>query len=53
MIWEYVQENKGVAVEQMKKIGASADWKRFKFTLDQDIVENVIKTLEVWYSENH
>lgn len=44
MILEYVQGNSGVAIEQMKKLGASADWGRFKFTLDQDIVKEVVKT---------
>ena len=44
MIWEYVQENSGVAVEQIKKLGASADWSRFKFMLDKDIVKDVLKT---------
>jgi valyl-tRNA synthetase len=44
MIWEYVQENSGVAVDQMKKIGASADWGRYKFTLDPDIVDKVTDT---------
>lgn len=44
MIWDYVQENSGVAVNQMKKLGASADWTKFKFTLDPDIVSKVIET---------
>lgn len=44
MIWDYVQENKGVVVEQMKKLGASADWSRFRFTLDEDIVKLVLDT---------
>lgn len=44
MISEYVEENSGVAIEQMKKLGASADWSRYKFTLDPEIVERVIKT---------
>lgn len=44
MIWEYVQENSGVAVDQMKKIGASADWSRYKFTLDPDVVDKVTDT---------
>lgn len=44
MIWDYVQENSGVAVNQMKKLGASADWTKFKFTLDPDIVANVLET---------
>lgn len=44
MIWDYVQENSGVAVNQMKKLGASADWSMFKFTLDPDIVKRVLET---------
>ncbi len=43
-IWEYVQTNAGVAIEQMKKLGASADWSRYKFTLDKEIVEFVTNT---------
>ncbi len=41
MIWEYVEENSNTAVDQMKKLGASADWSRKKFTLDKEIVELV------------
>ncbi len=44
MIWEYVQENSDTAVNQLKKIGASADWSRFKFMLDEDIVSQVLQT---------
>lgn len=44
MIWDYVQENSGVAVNQMKKLGASADWSTFRFTLDPDIVQRVLET---------
>lgn len=44
MIWDYVKENSGIAVDQMKKLGASADWSSFKFTLDSDIVEKVLET---------
>lgn len=44
MIWDYVQENSGVATTQMKRLGASADWSRFKFTLDPDVVNFVQNT---------
>lgn len=44
MIWDYVQENSGVAIEQMKRLGASADWERFKFTLDPEVVDLVLDT---------
>ncbi len=44
MIWEYVQENSGIAQDQMKKLGASADWSRFTFTLDPKVVATVLET---------
>lgn len=44
MIWDYVQENSGIAVDQIKQLGASADWSRFKFTLDKDIVKTALET---------
>lgn len=46
MIWDYVEKNSQIAVQQIKQLGASADWSRFKFTLDPDIVEDVIKTFK-------
>lgn len=42
MIWDYVAENSQTAVQQSKQLGASADWSRFKFTLDKDIVNSVL-----------
>ncbi|MEA3354877.1 MAG: class I tRNA ligase family protein, partial [Patescibacteria group bacterium] len=44
MIWDYVQENSEVAIDQMKKLGASADWSKKKFTLDKDVVSQVLDT---------
>ncbi|HCM82252.1 MAG: Valine-tRNA ligase [Microgenomates group bacterium GW2011_GWC1_43_11] len=52
MIREYVEKNSGVAVDQMKKLGASADWGRFKFTLDSDIVNFVIDTFIKLHKDN-
>lgn len=46
MIWDYVQENSKVAINQMKKLGASADWSKYKFTLDPDIVKIVLSTFK-------
>ena len=45
-IWDYVQDNSQIAVDQIKKLGASADWSRYKFTLDEDIVSTVLDTFE-------
>lgn len=46
MIWDYVATNSQIAIQQSKQLGASADWSRFKFTLDEDIVHSVITTFK-------
>ena len=46
MIWDYVATNSQIAIKQSKQLGASADWSRFKFTLDDDIVQSVIATFK-------
>ncbi len=43
-IEQYVKENSDISVNQLKQLGASADWDRFKFTLDKDIVDFVLDT---------
>lgn len=51
MIWDYVQNNTGAMKSQLKKLGASCDWSRFKFTLDPEIVNLVYKTFKKLYDD--
>lgn len=51
MIWDYVHDNTGVMEDQLKKLGASCDWSRFKFTLDPDIVNIVYGTFKKLYDD--
>lgn len=51
MIWEYVQENSTVAVDQIKQLGASADWSRFTFTLDEKVVKSVTQSFIKMYED--
>jgi len=51
MIWDYVQENSGIAQDQMKKLGASADWSRFTFMLDPKVVAIVLQTFMQLYEK--
>ncbi|BAV95313.1 valine--tRNA ligase [Ichthyobacterium seriolicida] len=39
--WEWKQEHGDIILNQLKKIGVSCDWKRTKFTMDEDISESV------------
>ena len=41
--WDWTHKHGGIILEQLKKLGASCDWDRTKFTLDDDMYESVIK----------
>jgi valyl-tRNA synthetase len=40
--WEWKEKYGGIILEQLKKLGASCDWERTKFTMDPDYYEAVI-----------
>ena len=40
--WEWTNKHGGIILEQLKKLGASCDWERTKFTMDEDLSESVI-----------
>ncbi|RUA07924.1 MAG: valine--tRNA ligase, partial [Flavobacteriia bacterium] len=41
--WDWTHKHGGIILEQLKKLGASCDWKRTKFTMDDDMSESVTK----------
>ncbi len=49
--WDWTEEYGGVILEQLKKLGASCDWERTKFTLDDDLYKSVIKTFVDLYNK--
>ena len=51
--WEWKEEHGGIILEQLKKLGASCDWKRTKFTMDQDMSESVIQVFIDLYNKGH
>jgi valyl-tRNA synthetase len=42
--WEWKEKYGGIILEQLKKLGASCDWERTKFTMDDNLSEAVIDT---------
>ena len=40
--WEWKEKYGGIILEQLKKLGASCDWERTRFTMDKDLSEAVI-----------
>lgn len=51
MIWDFVQENKGEMEGQLRRLGFSVDWSRYKFTLDPDIIKIVYKTFKKMFDD--
>jgi len=45
-IWDYVQTNKHISEEAIKRLGSSCDWSRNIFTLDPEIVKVVYETFK-------
>lgn len=45
-IWQFVQENKHNIEGQIRQMGASVDWDRYKFTLDPDVIKTVHNTFK-------
>ena len=40
--WEWTNKHGGIILEQLKKLGASCDWDRTTFTMDDDYYNEVI-----------
>lgn len=45
-IYDFVRENRGNFENQFRKLGASCDWSRYTFTLDDHIVERAYATFK-------
>jgi valyl-tRNA synthetase len=40
--WEWKEKHGGIILEQLKKLGASCDWERTRFTMDEALYDSVI-----------
>jgi len=49
--WEWTNKHGGIILEQLKKLGASCDWDRTAFTMDEIRSESVIKTFVDLYDK--
>lgn len=49
--WEWKEKHGGIILEQLKKLGASCDWERTKFTMDSDLSEAVINTFVHFFNK--
>lgn len=51
--WEWRAKYGGIILEQLKKLGASCDWDRTKFTMDPDYYEAVIDVFVDLYNKGN
>jgi valyl-tRNA synthetase len=49
--WEWTENYGGVILNQLQKLGASCDWERTKFTLDDQLSSSVIKSFVDLYNK--
>ena len=49
--WEWKRKHGDIILEQLKKLGASCDWDRTKFTMDDDMSESVIRVFVDLYNK--
>ncbi len=49
--WEWKEEHGGIILKQLRKLGASCDWDRTRFTMDPDLSQAVINTFVYFYKK--
>ena len=49
--WEWTHKHGGIILEQLKKLGASCDWDRTAFTMDEKRSESVLKVFVDLYKK--
>ncbi len=49
--WQWKEKHGGIILEQLKKLGASCDWERTRFTMEEALYESVIKVFVDLYEK--
>lgn len=49
--WEWKEKYGGIILEQLKKLGASCDWQRTRFTMEEDLSNAVIDVFIKLYND--
>ncbi|MDY6320493.1 MAG: valine--tRNA ligase [Bacteroidales bacterium] len=49
--WEWKEEHGGIILKQLRKLGASCDWDRTRFTMEPDLSRAVINTFVYFYKK--
>ena len=49
--WEWKEKHGGIILSQLRRLGASCDWERTKFTMDPEMTRSVIKVFVDLYNK--
>lgn len=50
-VWDWKEQSEGHIVHQIKKLGCSCDWSRYRFTLDEDLSQAVRTVFKKMYDD--
>jgi valyl-tRNA synthetase len=50
-VWEWKEESGGTIINQLKRLGASCDWSRERFTMDEGLSKAVVKVFVQLYKD--
>ena len=50
-VWKWKDESGGAIIQQLRRLGASADWERERFTMDEGLSRAVLKVLVELYNQ--
>ena len=50
-VWQWKEESGGTILNQLKRLGASCDWSRERFTMDEGLSKAVLKVFVELYNE--
>jgi valyl-tRNA synthetase len=50
-VWQWKEESGGIIVNQLKRLGASCDWSRERFTMDEGLSKAVIEVFVTLYEQ--
>ncbi|HEV2327476.1 MAG TPA: valine--tRNA ligase [Verrucomicrobiae bacterium] len=52
-VWQWKEKHGGIIIQQLKKLGASCDWSRERFTMDPEYSQCVQKVFVEFYKNGH
>ena len=52
-IWEWKEKHGGIIIDQLKKLGASCDWSRLRFTMDEEYTRCVQRVFVDLFEKGH